>query len=291
MADIPQMTVKIADGSRVPQLTVKIAEEGDRPQMTMRVAGDGDHPQMTVKIADGSSVPQMTVILDGYAPGNAYVARVLELAPIAYYPLDEASGTTAIDVSGNGFDGTYSGATPGGAGIGDGGKSATFDGVNDTISIAAMRNAFDGNHGTILLWAKTAAWADGTVRFLAYFSAGVSLIQIVKGGSAGNLTYLRSASGTDMQVSINSGSPADYFSAALTWDIDADEVKAYKNGAQVGTTQSGGIDDFSDPPLAARTIIGANTALNTFYWSGQVAHVAIFDRALSGAEILSLGVL
>jgi len=42
--------------------------------------------------------------LDDFA---AYSAAVLALSPYVYYHLDEGSGTTAVDASGNGYNGTY----------------------------------------------------------------------------------------------------------------------------------------------------------------------------------------
>jgi len=52
--------------------------------------------------------------------GGSYSEKVLAIQRanmLAYWPLGEASGTVAADVSGNGRNGATSGATPGAEGI------------------------------------------------------------------------------------------------------------------------------------------------------------------------------
>ncbi len=56
----------------------------------------------------------------------------------------------------------------------------------------------------------------------------------------------------------------------------------------VTVTGNGVFDGALDPTTCA---IGAANSSGANSWSGSLAHVAIFDRALSGAEVLSLGVL
>ena len=67
--------------------------------------------------------------------GGGYSDKVLGYSPIAYWPLWEASGATAEDISGNGFDGAYTGVTLGQEGIGDGNTCPLFDGANDYVDI------------------------------------------------------------------------------------------------------------------------------------------------------------
>lgn len=229
----------------------------------------------------------------GSTPSADYAARVLALTPIAYYQLDEASGATALDSSGNGHNGTYVGAVPGGAGIGDGQMGAAFDGTGDYIDISPMAAAFNGAHGTILVWGQTAAWADATVRYLVRIAASTNhLVFIMKTATNNTLNFRRQA-GISNAKSVGDTSLAgssSYFCAGLTWDTDTDALKAYINGVQVGTTQTG-LGAFVGTPTATTTAIGAIGTSGASSWSGALAHVAIFDRALSGAEMLSLGVL
>jgi hypothetical protein len=216
--------------------------------------------------------------------------KILALAPVAYYQLAESSGTTATDSSGNGYNGTYINAVPGGTGNGDGQTGATFDGTGDYIDISPMSAAFDGAHGTVLVWGKTAAWTDASVRYLVRIAASTNhLVFIMKTATDNTLNFRRQA-GVANAKSIGDTSLAGssaYFCAALTWDTAADELKAYINGVQVGTTQTG-LAAFVGAPAATTTAIGALGTTGANSWSGGLAHVAIWNTALTPAQILTL---
>lgn len=288
---IPQYRVRVADGSRVPQLTVKIAGAQTPAQCTMRVAEEGERAQFTVKIAEEGDRAAMTVILDGYAAGRNYQGDVQALLPVAYYVLSETSGTQAFDYSGSDYTGTYANAVPGGTeGMGDGNTAALFDGTGDSIDISAMLPDFDPDRGTILLWGKTSAWADSTTRFLVRIAADTdNLVTIGKGTATNELRLMRVAGGLAQTITSTAlGGSGDFLSAALSWDRLGAGLKAFVNGAQVGTTRPS-IGAFEETPVSAA--IGAASSGGANSWAGGIAHVAIFDYALSDAEILSLGVL
>ena len=285
---IPRHVVRIADGSRVPQLTVKLADNQTPAQATLKVAEEGDRAQYTVKIAEEGDRAQMTVALDGYVQGSAYAARVLALSPIAYYQLNG----DATDSSGNGFNGLVTGATFGAVGIGDDNTAASFDGSGDFIDIHAMAAAWNGNAGSMIAWGKSAAWADSTVRSLvSILASSENSIWMQKSAALNGLTFRRSDSNDDLTVNSSAlaGSSA-WFSVGLTWSVAANALKAYINGAQVGSTLTG-LQTVAGTPGAATTTIGASNTSGATGWIGDLAHVAIFNRVLTGAEMLSLGVL
>jgi len=222
---------------------------------------------------------------------SAYALRVLALGPIAYYQLDEASGTTALDTAGSGYHGTYVNAAPGGTGIGDGQTGATFDGTGDVVTIGAAASHIDGDEGSILVWGKTAAWTDATLRYLVRFVAdSADEVQIAKGTTNNQLIFRRISTDPVSVTSTALAGSTSYFCAILTWSVSGDALKAYINGAQVGTTQTG-LQTLDGTILSTKALIGAGTNAGANSWSGGIAHVAIFDRVLSGAEALSLGVL
>lgn len=105
---------------------------------------------------------------------NPYTDRVLAYSPIAYWPLNEASGGTAEDLSGNNYDGSYTGVDLGQTGIGDGNTAPYFDGTNDYVNIysTGFRDVFNGAEGTVVIWAKVFnadVWTDGNVRYPTEF--------------------------------------------------------------------------------------------------------------------------
>ena len=83
-------------------------------------------------------------------------STILALNPIAYWKLDETSGTTAINYGtlGTAANGTYSGATLGQVAAPGGGLAPLFDGANDLLNIysVALQGAFNGATGSALIF-------------------------------------------------------------------------------------------------------------------------------------------
>ena len=72
----------------------------------------------------------MAAVVEGYTVMRQYFKRVLHTENdnlVGYWPLREASGSTAEDESGNGCDGTYNSPTLGQDGIGDGWTVPLFE--------------------------------------------------------------------------------------------------------------------------------------------------------------------
>src|SRR5947209_8557150 len=90
------------------------------------------------------------------AVASPYSDAVLASNPNSYWRLDDATGTAAVDSSGNGHTGTYSatGVTYGVAGAtADGDKAVSFDGSSGVMTGAyAATPSF-----TVEAWAKSAS--------------------------------------------------------------------------------------------------------------------------------------
>ena len=81
---------------------------------------------------------------------DRYSKRIAEFAGsslVAHWPLNELSGTTAYDISGNGNHGAITGTTLGQPGIGDGLYSQSFDGSTSYIDISAIASNLVTNGG------------------------------------------------------------------------------------------------------------------------------------------------
>ncbi len=225
---------------------------------------------------------------------TAYVGKILATSPIAYWPMAEVSGSVALDSSGNGRNGAYTGVTLGATGIGDGRTAASFDGSTsyNNIFSASLQGAFDATKGTIALWCKVSAagvWTDGINRRLIRLGVdGNNNAYINKSSSTGTIDLIYQAGGTTKGVSV-SGLSANvgWIHFALTWDKGADQVKGYINGAQTGATQTG-LGVWAGSLAATTTIVGAFVTTPSNVFSGVEAHVAIWTLALTAAQILTL---
>lgn len=81
---------------------------------------------------------------------EAYRDLVLADSPLAYYRLDEPSGTNADDESPNNRDGTYVGTTLGATGrFGDEGGAIMLDGIDDHVTVPTSVTLSIGSSVTI----------------------------------------------------------------------------------------------------------------------------------------------
>ena len=121
---------------------------------------------------------------------------------VALWPLNETSGSTAYDVSGNGRNGAYTGVTLADAAGPKGGSAPLFDGANDYVNLysTSLRDAFNGAEGSFLLWYKlynSGVWTDGAGRYFYNFAAdGSNYIRLSKTSATGQVDVRYNAGGT-----------------------------------------------------------------------------------------------
>lgn len=223
----------------------------------------------------------------------AYTQKVKASSPIVYFPQAEASGTTIVDESGNGRNGTYTAATLAQPGIGDGRTAASFNGSTSwgNLFTAGLQGAFSGPEGTAIVWFKASGagiWTDGTIRrFLTLQVDGSNRVLLQRTGGNNQIQGSYVAGGTTKSVTVTTAGELTWLQLAMTWSKSADQVKVYFNGAQSGATQTG-LGTWAGSLLSTTTLLGAATQTPTSVWSGLLAHAAIWATPLSAAQIASL---
>jgi len=231
--------------------------------------------------------------------GAKYTKRIQNLfgnAIIGYYVGGEPNGAVAIDDSGRGFNGAYTGVTLGQPGIGDGLTCPLYDGANDYMQPpAGFRTALNGQLFSILLWAavsSTAVWEDGTSDSFVRFEVDVNNFTYIRKNTVANgLRFQYSANATSKFVTDTSlnGSLA-FFHAAMTVDLVADQMKAYLNGIQIGTTQTG-LGTFVGAFDPNRVVIGATSITPQEPTNGRLQHICVLNRAATPAEVAAAAVI
>jgi hypothetical protein len=116
---------------------------------------DSSHPEAsTTDSSSAADSPAEAQVVDA---GSVYASTVLADTPLAYWRVDETSGTVAHDASGNGNDAQYTGGVTlgsGGALIGDPDTAARLDGVTGHLDVG-NRFGFTGNaQYTLEIWAQ-----------------------------------------------------------------------------------------------------------------------------------------
>ena len=255
-------------------------------------------------VIQGKAIPVWPVDDDGNYDasfaGNAYIAKVLALNPIAYWVLGEAAGAVAVDqINSPAQDGTYMGGiTLGQEGIGDGGTAPLFDGVNGLVDIfsAALDAVFNGGELTIHLWMRVFNAADWAAGAEHAFHIGVNTVTDyarLRKGAPNFFEWRREGSNVSEIVTLGGLNTLDWVPIAMTVSesiVPTGEVKAYWNGAQTGATQVT-LGAYVGALNAINCCIGAQSTAPAAVWSGYLAHAAIWDSALSLAQIVDLGTI
>ena len=213
------------------------------------------------------------------SPATSYAATILADTPVAFWELNESSGTTAADYSGNAYNGTYTGTyTLGQPSIMPHGSGASLEltgnGYVALPSVAAL-NAL--NHPLSLeFWIKTSTPAS-TMSILNLGSNG-SASQTLSNVSSQQLTFgyvnvVNNATSTTVLAANTT------YHCVVTVDSGGN-ITFYVNGTTAGTgTTSGNVGS------GAGTIgIYAHTLAN-FPYTGYIQNVAVYDYALTSTQV------
>ena len=165
--------------------------------------------------------------------------------------------------------------------------SLTFDGANDHATITDVAEEIDISKGTISCWVKFDATSINGSIFKASVDANNN-IALTYINSSTKLTFQYKAAGTATKVdhSLAGVEGNDtWYHIAITWNVASDEVKAYVNGSQTGTTQSS-LGTFSGTIDAV--VVAKNSLANNSYFSGHIDNLSIFDVTKSDDEITTI---
>ena len=179
------------------------------------------------------------------------------------------SGTTWTDLSGNGNNGTL---TNGPTYSSSNGGSIVFDGTNDYAPIGTSGFPFGSSAGTLSALVRTNTTSSGFRWIISYGNPaagqsrfiGINGTTYYFGGYGDDIT----ASGVPLNTWVNmvgvySGTTASmYINGVLVSGPTAKSWNTVANNAQIGRQTS---------PAE--------------YWSGDIAQVSIYNRALTAAEI------
>jgi len=226
-----------------------------------------------------------------------YAGQVLGTGPIAYWPLWEPAGATAVNLVAATMNGIHTAVTLAQPGIGDGATSGSYDGATSYTNIysATLSGAYNGSEGTIAVWAKVSAvgvWTDGTRRdVMIIYSNGSNYILLSKFAN-NTIRFMYRSGGTDYPVDLAGLTTVDWMYLAITWSQGTgDEVRAYYNGTQTGAAVTPLLAWGGGALAATVNCIGATTTGAANPFSGTLAHCAVWDRALTPAEIAALAAL
>lgn len=226
--------------------------------------------------------------------GGEYAEKVLGLGAIVYWPLWDASGSTADNYEGTAArDGTYNGGfTLGQTGIGDGRTSVLLDGSTGYVGAysTSFRDALLApQEVSVCAWVKMAnsgVWSDGAYRGIFRADSASAILMLRKKNATNTLQCMYGPSFKSIDSTF---SGTGWFHYAFTASLAADELKAFVNGSQSGSTVTA-IGTWNPAHLITNGFIGSSSTSAEFH-SGWLAHVCVFNRALTPTEIGVLAAL
>jgi hypothetical protein len=269
------------------------------------VSSSGDTYQLAIPTDPGVALPGPYMLFAMYASGtpsvsstimisdvtssasNSYSQSVLSNGPAVYWPLGDASGPTATDLSGNGDTGTYSstGVTYGAPSPveGPGGQGVVLDGSSGDIK--ASQQFDDPSSYTESMWFQTTTASGGYLMSFQTTGGGSSSYDhevwmndngqiVVKGSGAGGLSNTTTDAYNDgnWHYVVAVGKPSG--------------VDVYVDGQLVAETSPA-----STPGTLGRWVVGyakpssTKKAPTSDYFAGTVSDVAFSDMTLQASQI------
>lgn len=202
----------------------------------------------------------------------SYASTVLADGASNHWPLNEPSGTTAVDVIGGKNGAISGGVTLNQAGIA-GGKAMTFNGTTGKIATSSLTVS---NPSTVEVWVKTSAPGF----YQPFFSTRTT-------GATGQVVFMGiNPSG---QVFINTATGA--LGLAVITDGAWHHVVVVITGVGDLTLYVNGVLDPSGEVAGAPTSTGVVSIgwdqQDGLFWTGLIDEVAIYPLALTPAQILA----
>jgi hypothetical protein len=196
---------------------------------------------------------------------------------VAAYSFDEGGGSNAADASGNGNAGALNGAAW--TTVGKNGGALSFDGVNDSVTVADS-GSLDLTEGMTL-----EAWVRPTELSGSWRTV---LLKEQPGGLAYGLYAHTSSQGPSVHISTGGSEPRARSASAIAGDAwthlagtyDGATLRLYVNGALAESQAAGGAISTSTGALW----IGGNSVWSEWF-QGLIDDVRVYNRALTGAEI------
>ncbi|NEO92801.1 MAG: filamentous hemagglutinin N-terminal domain-containing protein, partial [Moorea sp. SIO3G5] len=217
-------------------------------------------------------------------PDTTYNEAVLGNNPIVYWSLDETSGSTAFNATGNGFNGTYEGGvTQGVPGIS--GTAGKFDSNDNAVNIGTVPSGSDldisNQSFTVEAWVKPNEIGERQ----AYFGIHNPDQNIRSDNDKSNSLYFRLNENAsvafgdfpnDLETPENIIEVDNWYHIVASYDQTSDTNTIFVNGREINRNNQGFFNG-EDP----RVLIGAWRDIGDQPFNGVIDEVAVYNTALS----------
>lgn len=229
--------------------------------------------------------PRNPKISAGIAPPVNYDAVVLADAPVAYWKLNETSGTAMVDSSGNSRDGTYSGGVTFNQRIGNLSGAVRLDGVSGhaTVPYGSWMDFTTG--WTVECWIQPAGFGVGLITRAWTTGQPIQYAIMLRSGSGSTLSGFGggkyTSSAWDLVSTTANGAIFSVFHVVATFD--GTTIILYVNGFKIGAIARTGFATAPQP-----LYIGADWSLTSnSFLNGLISSCALYSTALSESRVIA----
>lgn len=210
-----------------------------------------------------------------------YDGVILADTPVAFWPLNETTGTTATDATGNGHDGTYTGGFMlGETGIGDGETAVALDGATGYVDVPASTD-FQPAAFSWEFWAKFIGGPADMIGIGSFVTGNVDgFYGEVNTPTPSRATFGLGTNAGPAIISTENTVAGEWFYIAGTWD--GSTMILYINAAVAGSASYLTSPWVGTPDL----ILGAGNGLQVPL-DGSLAKCAIYNYALTPDQIIA----
>ena len=160
-------------------------------------------------------------------------------------------------------------------------QSLAFNGTDEYVNVDVAANDINISAGTFSIWAKLNTMSSSGNFMLARYD-GDNLLNLLYHASSNEVRFAYRGGASSVIVSLSDAIENDgkWHHIAATWDISADEIKLYLDGALKDTASS--LTVLSNTPTEMD--IASNT-LGGSYFNGNLCQAALFTRVVPIGEL------
>ena len=197
---------------------------------------------------------------------------------IGYWPLNEASGSTAYDHSGNENHGTLNGGVTQGATGLLGDKAYSFDGNDDKVQASSLDVA---DRITASCWVYFNSFAGNDYIINDYSGSGQWFLLSVN-DTDGTLQFAVDDSSTKLTVQSNQKlSTGNWNMVTASYSRSSNKMKVYLNGSKVGEESK----SLSSIAWSDNVYFAGRGEDNNRQMTGRISEVRIYNRPLTPSEV------
>ena len=253
--------------SRTHEMWVRSTIPTDKGELLLS-NGDASNRGLSLRQAwDGTGRVELTA-----GRSLSYPGEVWQDAPIAYWRMNEISGTLGAAIVGATLQYTNMGTMGTASGIQDDGYSAFFNGTSSYGNVGNLYPPTANMTISAMINPTSVSGTDTIVSKGSSTTQGYSLELV-----SGRLTFRsRSSAGNQVATGATTLAINTWYHVAGVRDTSTNTIRVYVNGVQDGSTAiSGTVSSSTNNFNVGRLQTGAN------YFAGRIDEVAIYSTALS----------